>query len=195
MALDSKLQAALKQAQDGIVLVIRDLQKRPDFSKQPDLQADVSCFSSYHQALLDAQAQSSLSSDAHSKLRTQGQTVVLPAIINRINANIAISQMGQLNPSRTIPPTMALANNKNLGAEQTSIQSLDALLNASASDPHPSDKPTPDTHDTPTPTKPDDPDKTDDATPNGPDILPEDEVISRFSRWAESLGGEDMDAS
>lgn len=195
MALDSKLQAALKQAQEGIVLVIEDLQKRPDFSKQPDLQADAKCFGSYHQALLDALAQSTLSPDAQSKLRTQGQTIVLPAIEKRINANIAISQMGQLNPGRTIPPTMALANNKNLSAEQTSIQSLDALLNASVSDPHPSDKSPPDTHDAPTPTEPDEPAKTDDATPNGPDILPEDEVISRFSRWAASLGGEDMDAS
>ena len=56
MALDPSLVSGLQTAQKGIVLVIRDLQKRPDYSKQPDFKTYVTRFNAYNQALLNALA-------------------------------------------------------------------------------------------------------------------------------------------
>jgi len=196
MALDPSLLSGLQTAQKGIVLVIRDLQKRPDYSKQPDFKTYVTRFNAYNQALLNALAQSTLSSDMREALVTQSKNDVLPDIEKLIHDNIAQSQMGQLNTNQTISAPLALEQNKTLSAEQADIQSLNALLSVDSttktvpehSETEQTSKSEPDTDQTAT-SEPDIPDR-----PRGPDILPEDQVISRFSRWASSLGGEDIDA-
>ncbi|RCK21171.1 hypothetical protein [Thalassospira lucentensis] len=199
MALDPSLLSGLQTAQKGIVLVIRDLQKRPDYSKQPDFKTYVTRFNAYNQALLNALAQSTLSSDMREALVTQSKNDVLPDIEKLIDDNIAQSQMGQLNTNQTIPASLALEQNKTLSAEQADIQSLNALLSVDdTTDTKPEQPNTQPSSNEGSPepqTRPDDTTETPPPRPYAPEIIPETEVIARFSEWARSLGGEDTDAA
>ena len=204
MALDPSLLSGLQTAQKGIVLVIRDLQKRPDYSKQPDFKTYVTRFNAYNQALLNALAQSTLSSDMREALVTQSKNDVLPDIEKLIHDNIAQSQMGQLNTNQTISAPLALEQNKTLSAEQADIQSLNALLSVddtTDTNPEQSNTQSNSNEDSPEPqTRPNDttdpePVQTPPPRPYAPEIIPKTEVISRFSEWARSLGGEDTDAA
>lgn len=204
MALDPSLLSGLQTAQKGIVLVIRDLQKRPDYSKQPDFKTYVTRFNAYNQALLNALAQSTLSSDMREALVTQSKNDVLPDIEKLIDDNIAQSQMGQLNTNQTISASLALEQNKTLSAEQADIQSLNALLSVDdttdTKPEQPNTQPSSNGDSPESQTRPDDtpdpePAQVPPPRPYAPEIIPETEVIARFSEWARSLGGEDTDAA
>lgn len=171
MGMDPTLSKAIKTAQEGLTLVIRDLKARPDYSKNPNFATYVNTFNSFSQDLLNAEAQTTLTQVAKTTLLEKANDVVLPLIEKLINNNIAITQMGTLNLNRTITPTMATANNVNLNAEQTAVQKLVAQLIATTSMQDPTS-----------------------AIPPI-EILPETEVVSRFSTWARSISGEDVEAS
>ena len=179
MGTDPTLSKAIKTAQEGLTLVIRDLKARPDYSKNPAFATYVTTFNSFSQDLLNAEAQTTLTQATKTTLLGKANDDVLPLIENLINGNIAMTQMGALNLNRTITPTMATANNVNMSAEQTAVQDLVAQLNATNTQ-----EPT-DATGTPDPT----------STMPPVEILPETEVVSRFSTWARSISGEDVEAS
>lgn len=186
MATSETVSAALKTAQEDLAKVISDLQERPDYSSNSDFQGYVATFQTYNQLLLTAQAETSLTAGTSTALINGATNDVLPVIQTLIDGNIAMINMGQLNTDRTISPKLATENNANLTAAQSSLQQLVAVLSAEQSTPAPTPAPAP----APAPT----PEPAPESTSDTAEILPETEVVSRFSRWASSLGGND-DAS
>lgn len=215
MAIDSNTLQAMEAAQTGIQTVIQDLQNRGDYNKHPDFLDYVQIFQAYSQNLLTAQLQLSLSKAQKDALIKEGSDTVLPIIEKLIHDNITLSQMGQLNTNRTISPTIALANNVNLQAEQSNIQHLNAQLHSNEAEPEPMPEPEPTPEPVPEPIPEPAPDPAPEPTPEptpepspepSPEpkpsteeqaepggIIPETEAISRFNAWAASLGGGNID--
>lgn len=202
MAIDSETLQAMKTAQTGIQTVIQDLQNRGDYNKHPEFLDYVQTFQAYSQSLLTAQLQVSLTTEQKDALIKEGVDTVLPIIEKLIHDNITLSQMGQLNTHRTISPTVALANNVNLQAEQSNIQHLNAQLQKNEAEPEPMPEPEPTPEPVPEPAPEPSPEPTPEPSPSPePSVLvgvieqimqvtPETETITRFNSWALSLSGD-----
>ncbi|MCC9624052.1 hypothetical protein LPB41_20425 [Thalassospira sp. MA62] len=110
--------------------VLKDIQARPDYAKDEKLLADAASLATFRQSLLNYKAQSAPTKGQTAALKDDATKINNPLLVGLFNNNVALSQMGQLNTSRTIPPSQAQANNVNIGKLQDALQVLIAQTNA-----------------------------------------------------------------
>jgi len=133
MPTDNDLSKALVNARTGLTSVINDISTRPDYNKRPELKTTSDTLTKFQQDLLIAEAQPELSVSNKAALKAEASNEVTPAITALIDSNIVMTNMGPLNTSRTITPTMAQEHNVKLEAELAAVQQLIAKLSVEPS--------------------------------------------------------------
>jgi len=133
MPTDNELSKALVNARKGLTGVINDISTRPDYNKRPELKKTSDTLTTFQQDLLIAEAQPELSVSNKAALNAEARNEVTPAITSLIDSNIAMNNLGPLNTSRTITPTMAQEHNVKLEEELAAVQQLIAKLSVEPS--------------------------------------------------------------
>jgi len=133
MPQSTELSQVIKTTLAALDPVIGDLQSRPDYVKNEKLRRDAASLTDLKQILMNYQSLSAPTTDQTQAMRDAALKTHNPLLTGLFNDNTALSQMGQLNTSRTIPPSQAQANNVNIKKLQDALQFLIAQTQSTTS--------------------------------------------------------------